>query len=218
MCVCVQADRVEQMDLAEGVLNLGGLGPSIQCLTSNHSSIRQRAAEVVAAAVQNLDKLKEAAHGLGALDKLIAVYANREEAHETRTKSLHAISALVQGNQTSELYFLFNQVRLHQTSTTKHPFAFFGLSWRGLHHCMGACLECPTPSLSELFNLSKATGARHAAMRHANRRRAHPPQSALCPVAIAPFERSAPCCRHAGPLVCCHALKDADPMHTSAHE
>lgn len=98
------------MDLAEGLLNMGGLQPSIHCLTSNHSIIRSRAAEVVAAAAQNLDKLKEEAHRGGALEKLIAVYADRNECHEARTKSLHAISALIKGNSTAQLHFLYNQV------------------------------------------------------------------------------------------------------------
>jgi hypothetical protein len=107
------------MDLAEGLLNLGGLAPAIDCLASNHSIIRQRAAEVVAAAVQNLETLKVAAHGFGALDKLIKVYANREEVHETRSKSLHAISALIQGNSSAELSFLFNQVPTSQPLLTR---------------------------------------------------------------------------------------------------
>jgi len=98
------------MDIAEGLLNMGGLEPSIACLASNHSIIRQRAAEVIAAAVQNLDRLKEAAHNASALPKLIAVYVNRHESHETRSKALHAISVLIQGNSSAELSFLFNQV------------------------------------------------------------------------------------------------------------
>jgi len=108
--VHLQTDRTEQMDIAEGLLNMGGLEPSIACLASNHSIIRQRAAEVIAAAVQNLDRLKEAAHNASALPKLIAVYVNRYESHETRSKALHAISALIQGNSSAELSFLFNQV------------------------------------------------------------------------------------------------------------
>lgn len=121
-------ERVEQMDLGEGLLNMGGLVPSIECLASNHSIIRQGAAAVVAAAVQNDDKLKEAAHNSSALQRLLAVYANRDESHETRSKSLHAISALIKGNNTAELHFLFNQVTpphprhpyLHQAATQSH--------------------------------------------------------------------------------------------------
>jgi hypothetical protein len=114
-------ERVEQMDLGEGLLNMGGLVPSIQCLASNHSIIRQRAAAVVAAAVQNDDKLKEAAPNSSALQKLLSVYANRDESHETRSKSLHAISALIKGNSTAELHFLFNQVKSAAAATPSHP-------------------------------------------------------------------------------------------------
>ena len=103
------AERTESMDLAEGLLNMGGLGPAIECLASDFSTTRERAADVVAAAVQNLDKLREAAHGLGALDALIRVYSNRSEVPETRAKSLHAISALIRGNSSAELSFLYNQ-------------------------------------------------------------------------------------------------------------
>jgi hypothetical protein len=42
----------------------------------------------VAASVHNLQKLKDAAHALGALDKLTAVYANRNDAHQTRTQAV----------------------------------------------------------------------------------------------------------------------------------
>jgi hypothetical protein len=52
--------------------------------------VRERT-QVLAAAVQNLEKLQEAAHSMGALDRLTAIYANRDEAHEVfRHSSMHA--------------------------------------------------------------------------------------------------------------------------------
>ena len=52
-------DRVEHLDLAVGLDNMGGLKPSVDCLESPHSTIRLRAADVIAAAVANHEKLQQ---------------------------------------------------------------------------------------------------------------------------------------------------------------
>jgi hypothetical protein len=52
-------DRVDHLDLAVGLDNMGGLKPTVACLNSTHSSIRWRAADVIAVAVINHDKLQQ---------------------------------------------------------------------------------------------------------------------------------------------------------------
>jgi hypothetical protein len=52
-------ERVDHLDLAVGLDNMGGLRPTINCLESVHSSIRWRAADVVAVAVINHEKLQQ---------------------------------------------------------------------------------------------------------------------------------------------------------------
>ena len=42
----------------------------------------------------------------GAFNKLMSIYTNLTQQTETRTKALHAISALIKGNTTCELTFL----------------------------------------------------------------------------------------------------------------
>jgi len=102
-------ERVEQLDLAQGLYNLGGVGPVLTCLESAHGSIQQRAAGVVAACVQNNIDLKDAVVQLGALPKLLAVYSNRTLDSEVRAKALSAAGVLIRGNSTLELSFLHNQ-------------------------------------------------------------------------------------------------------------
>ena len=52
-------DRVDHLDLAVGLDNMGGLKPTVACLDSTHSSIRWRAADVIAVAVINHEKLQQ---------------------------------------------------------------------------------------------------------------------------------------------------------------
>ena len=52
-------DRVDHLDLAVGLDNMGGLRPTVSCLDSIHSSIRWRAADVIAVAVINHEKLQQ---------------------------------------------------------------------------------------------------------------------------------------------------------------
>jgi len=104
--LAVLADRVEQLDLAQGLHNLGGFAPVIECLGSSYTEIRQGACDVVASCVQNNAPVQMAAMELGALPRLMDIYANRSLSAEERTKALAALSGLVRGNSTSELEFL----------------------------------------------------------------------------------------------------------------
>lgn len=101
--------RVEQLDLAQGLHNLGGFAPVVDCLESVHPSIQIRACGVIATCVHNHASMQDAAVRLGALPKLLAIYSNRTVDSGIRSRALSAAGVLIRGNSTLELTFLHNQ-------------------------------------------------------------------------------------------------------------
>ncbi|EKX50734.1 hypothetical protein GUITHDRAFT_103325 [Guillardia theta CCMP2712] len=110
----VITERVDNMDLALGLNNLGGFQPLVDCLKSNHSGVRWRAADAIAVSVQNYQNMQQIAVEYGALNLLTQMYANRSEESSTRYKArARGFGGLLcllflMGNSTSELWFLFN--------------------------------------------------------------------------------------------------------------
>lgn len=103
------AERVDHLDLAQGLKYLQGLEPIVECLGSRFSSIKGRAADAIAVACQNHADMQQAVTELGGLTRLASIYANRSQDSELRSKVLYAISSLIQNNSTNQLKFLYNE-------------------------------------------------------------------------------------------------------------
>ncbi|XP_012285893.1 hsp70-binding protein 1 isoform X2 [Orussus abietinus] len=98
------ADFVGNIDLANDFYKIGGFPILKSCLNSTHSSIRWRAAEIIAELTQNnpfcQEKILEAE-----LMPILLNMVDSDESELARIKALYAVSCLVRGHPDSLKYF-----------------------------------------------------------------------------------------------------------------
>lgn len=87
-------DHVESIDAACDLGKIGGLQPLLAMFRSPHPEIRAQAAEVLATVVQNNPKAQREVLDAGALESILRLIREDEEAH-VRLKGLLALGSLI---------------------------------------------------------------------------------------------------------------------------
>lgn len=96
---------VEDLDNANDFHKIGGYQVMIKCLSSEHSSLRWRAADILAVCVQNNPYCQKAAMEMNILPTLTSLLET-DQLDQVRIKALYAISGLTRNSPKAEEAFL----------------------------------------------------------------------------------------------------------------
>ncbi|KAL9955994.1 hypothetical protein ACROYT_G037406 [Oculina patagonica] len=96
---------VDNLDNANDFHKIGGYHVMIKCLSSEHSSLRWRAADILAVCVQNNPYCQKAAMEINMLPTLVTLLET-DQSDQVRIKALYAISCLTRDFPTAEEAFL----------------------------------------------------------------------------------------------------------------
>lgn len=87
----VIADYVDNMDIANDFYKIGGFAIFGPCLNSNHSSLRWRAADIIAELTQNNPYCQEKVLEAGLMPMLLNM-VDTDPSEQSRIKALYALS------------------------------------------------------------------------------------------------------------------------------
>lgn len=96
---------VDNLDNANDFHKIGGYHVMVKCLSSEHSSLRWRAADILAVCVQNNPYCQKAAMEMNILPKLTYLLVT-DQLNQVRIKALYAISCLTRDFPPAEEAFL----------------------------------------------------------------------------------------------------------------
>mmetsp|Transcript_143991 Transcript_143991/g.203730 ORF Transcript_143991/g.203730 Transcript_143991/m.203730 type:complete len:359 (-) Transcript_143991:32-1108(-) len=99
-------DFVENLDLAEDFIKIGGLDAVLNMLMSDHKELRSKAAEILATLVQNHPKNQKVVLEKGGLDMLMRNWNHETCSTKERVKLLLAIASLIRGSNEATKQFL----------------------------------------------------------------------------------------------------------------
>ncbi|XP_075234395.1 hsp70-binding protein 1 [Lycorma delicatula] len=100
----VLTDLVDEVDVANDFMKIGGLQACKPCLYSPHNGIRWRAAQLVGECAQNNPLFQHNAVQLTFLDDLIKL-VDTDTDERVRVKALYAISTIMRGNEKAINFF-----------------------------------------------------------------------------------------------------------------
>ncbi|XP_043282161.1 hsp70-binding protein 1 [Venturia canescens] len=101
------ADSVDNMDIANDFYKIGGFAIFGPCLNSPHSSIRWKAADIIAELTQNNPFCQERILEMGLMPILLSM-VDTDDSEQARIKALYAVSCIVRGHPLSLRYMDIN--------------------------------------------------------------------------------------------------------------
>ncbi|XP_044579854.1 hsp70-binding protein 1-like isoform X1 [Cotesia glomerata] len=117
------ASYVDSIDIANDFYKIGGFGLIGACLNSPHSTIRWRAADVIAELTQNNPFCQEKILAMGLMPILLEM-VDSDPSEQAKIKALYAVSCIVRGNALALKYMDVNDgysvlIRAMQSSVEK---------------------------------------------------------------------------------------------------